>query len=204
MRTMNLIVLLALLPIIGAAGGGCARNNVQSVQATLSYQPERLPLWSIGPDARELSALTVHDERPEYAQTGQRLGTGDASRAPIEFVGGVEAWAEAALRDLLEEGGVRFAETGERELIVRIEDLRLHERIVVQASYQGRIVLSFELVDADGRSLWSSRTEGEARNWGRPARDINCSETPNHAIYRAAEEALRDAGFAAAMMGSEE
>src|SRR5205085_12574589 len=74
---------------------------------------------------------------------------------------------------------------GRSTLRLTIDQINTTENVLHRSGYDGRIVMSADLVGGNGTSCWKDRLDGFAETYGYAGSAENYRETLNHALDRA-------------------
>jgi len=96
----------------------------------------------------------------------------------------VAAWVRSGATDTLKRAGASVGKTSAATLRLTIDQISTTENVLHRSGYEGRIVMSAELVRS-GASCWKDRLDGFAENYGYAGSAENYQETLNHALDRA-------------------
>ena len=96
--------------------------------------------------------------------------------------------------DTLKRAGASVGKTSAATLRLTIDQISTTENVLHRSGYEGRIVMSAELV-RNGPSCWKDRLDGFAENYGYAGSAENYQETLNHALDRAMIRLLGSSDF---------
>jgi len=85
--------------------------------------------------------------------------------------------------------------SGAPVLRLSVRQIMTSENIARRSGFEGRILISAELVRKGGGVCWQDRVEGSSENYGYSGGTENYQETLNHALDRAMIRLLGDPGF---------
>lgn len=165
---------------------GCAPSTLQplTVAPTHTMMVESAEVSVVQPCAA-ISELTVEDARPEGPIGKRFLEQQPGVSQPVSFQGDASEWARAGIEAVFQKAQVG-RDASKPALRIKIEQIFTEETVYRRAEFDGRVVLSVEVVPAGGgAACWSTRVDGFAENYGYAGNLLNYQETLNHALDRA-------------------
>jgi hypothetical protein len=191
-KTFTPVVLLALGGFL--AGGGCRVSNVKPITFPADYEPMQSGSEiTVAPACAVFRELIVVDDRPDGTTDGVRTIQDRDGRSDIFMDGDVEAWLRAGVaRGLVKSHFPQDSSAG-LDLTMKLAAIRIEEVAYRNSTFEGRVIIDIELNrTGGGGSVWSHRTDGSAKNYGRPGKTENYQETVNHALDRAVTNAVNN------------
>jgi hypothetical protein len=147
------------------------------------------------PSCAAVSDVRVTDARTDKA-LGKRFVEGkNVPSATVTAATDVAEWARSGALDELKRAGVVTAKVGAPTLRISIDQINTSENVLHRSGYEGRLMISAELINANGTSCWKDRSDGFAENYGYAGSAENYQETLNHALDRAMLRLLNSADF---------
>ena len=183
------LVMAGLVPLVAA----CRVSSIGPVTFPAVYRPEEAIAASTVDACVAVSTIRVADDRQDRSTVGVRSIEEREGRAIISIEGDIEGWLRIGVERAFEVAGIRRVDSAP-SVTFRMTTLVVDEVAYRNAEYDGRVVLDVSVVDADGEP-WSFRATGTAENYGRPGNPANYQETINHALDRAAANAVSNAEF---------
>lgn len=175
---------------------GCAASSVSPVSVPLQYKmmasPAEFPALQ---SCASVSSIEVNDSRTEKTLGVRVLQENKASTAPVTAASDVAAWVRSGLENCLKQGGVAVGKAGGPVLRVTVDSIKTDESVFHRAQYDGRIMLTAQLIAAGGSSCWKEQVDGFSENYGYAGSAENYQETLNHALDRAVIRILSSAEF---------
>lgn len=192
------------LGVILVVAGGCKVSKLEPVSFRAMYRPEgEMSAITAAPACAAFRQLNVNDERSDKRLAGTRLIQDQADQSDIFIDGDVEAWFRAAVSRGLVRAQFPQNEGASLDVNFRLAAIHIEEVAYRNSTFEGRVVIDIELVDAaGGDTVWSHRTDGVSSNYGRPGNPTNYQETVNHALDRAVASAVNDGELRQALCAS--
>jgi len=136
-------------------------------------------------DCAAISDIRVTDARTDKT-LGQRFIQGVSEPwADVKTDSNVAEWVTTGVVEGLKNSGAAMAVAGKPVLHVSVEQVSTKENVYFAGGYEGHVVISGELLAANGKSCWKNRAEGSGENYGHAGSIANYQETLNHALDRA-------------------
>ena len=132
-----------------------------------------------------IADVRVTDARTDKTIDRRAVEGKTAAPAPVTTTSDVTAWVRAGVMDTLKRVGAPMGKTGAPTLRLTIDQINTTENVLHRSGYEGRIVMSADLVGGNGTSCWKDRFDGFAENYGYAGSAENYRETLNHALDRA-------------------
>ena len=137
------------------------------------------------PECAAVSDIRVTDVRTDKT-LGQRYIQGVREPwAEVKTESNVAEWVTTGVVEGLKNSGAAVAVAGKPVLHVSIEQVSTKENVYFAGGYEAHVVISGELLGANGKSCWKDRAEGTGENYGHAGSIDNYQETLNHALDRA-------------------
>ena len=171
----------------------CRVSSVGPVTFPAAYSPEEPIVASTVDACVAVGTIYVADDRPDRSTVGERSIEAREGRAVISIEGDIEDWLRSGIERAFETAAIRRVDSAP-SVTFRLTTLVVDEVAYRNAEYDGRVVLEVSVVGADGEPS-SFGASGTAENYGRPGNPANYQETINHALDRAASQAVSNAGF---------
>jgi hypothetical protein len=189
---MRHCVCLTLVLVLAACS---TPSTVSPISFPLQYKMTASPgEFPTLPPCAAISGVQAVDSRTDKA-IGKRFIEGrNAASADVTVTSDLAEWVRAGALDALKRGGVTPGSSGST-LRLSIDQIVTSENVVHRSGYEGRIVLSAELLSKSGTSCWKDRVEGSSENYGYAGSAENYRETLNHALDRAMIRLLGDPDF---------
>jgi hypothetical protein len=167
---------------------GCSTpSSVAPISFPLAYKTMASPGdFPTLPPCATLADVQVTDVRADRS-IGKRFVEGNASAtAPVTVSSDVAAWVRSGALETLKRSGTSFGNPSAPVLRISVEQITTNENIVHRSGYDGRIVISGQLIRlGSGSPCWRDRADGAAENYGYSGSIENYQETLNHALDRA-------------------
>ena len=201
---MPRLLIASLSALLLAVFAGCAAKSLKPTTMELTYQPSELP--SEHPKVQScaaLSALHVEDARNGGSEAGQRLLEQQPEvTETITWRGDALPWFKQGVDVHLRRSSLLTNVSGKPEGTLKLEQIKMTEKVHLRASYDGRVVLSLDLRSPDtGRTCWSARVTGFAENRGYPATGDIYNTTLNQALDKALIQLLGSTELTANLCG---
>ncbi len=146
------------------------------------------------PTCAAISSIQVTDARLDKTIGKRYVETNPSITAPVTASSDVAAWVKAGAAAAAQRAGINQT-AGGAVLRLSVRQIATSENVARRSGFEGRIVLSAELVRKGGGVCWQDRTEGTSENYGYSGAVDNYQETLNHALDRAMIRLLGDPGF---------
>jgi hypothetical protein len=176
-----------MLAVAGVLPAACAPSKLTPLSLAPQYRTmaESVEIPVVQPCVG-FSGLTVEDARAAK-DTGVRvIEERPGTSQPVSFPGDPVPWVRAAAEAVFRQAGVRTDVAGKPALKLRVEQIVTDEKVYRRAEYDGRVVLTAELLSGEGgASCWTGRVDGFSENYGYAGSLENYEETLNHALDRA-------------------
>ena len=193
LRKVQISVCLAVLFFV--AGCTAIPTSLGPTAIPLQYQEVASAGEFPGvPACAALSGIQVTDARLDKTIGKRYVETNPAITAPVTASSDVAAWVRAGASAAAQRVGINQT-SGGPILRLSVRQIMTSENVARRSGYEGRIVLSAELVRRGGGVCWQDRTEGASENYGYSGAVDNYQETLNHALDRAMIRLLGDPGF---------
>jgi hypothetical protein len=178
----NCVCLTVLVLVVACSTPSSVAPVSFSLQYKTTASPGEFPTL---PPCAAISDVQAVDSRTEKA-IGRRFVEGrTTAAAPVTVSSDIGAWVRAGALDALKRAGVSPGTSGAATLRISIDQINTSENVLHRAGYEGRLVLSAELLARSGTSCWKDRADGFAENYGYAGSAENYQETLNHALDRA-------------------
>lgn len=185
MKPRHLLIAPALLLV------GCAPSTLQplTVAPKHTMMVEAAEVSVVQPCAA-ISELTVEDARTEGPIGKRFLEQQPNVSQPVSFPRDASDWARTGIEAIFQKAQLG-RDASKPALRIKVEQIFTEETVYRRAEFDGRVVLTAEVVPAGGgAACWSTRVEGFAENYGYAGNLLNYQETLNHALDRAALKLL--------------
>jgi hypothetical protein len=146
------------------------------------------------PPCAAISAIQVDDALATPTIGKRYVETNPSVTAPVSASTDVRAWVKAGAEASAQRVGIH-QRPGGPVLRLTVRQIATSEDVARRSGYEGRILLSVELVRKGGGACWQDRAEGASENYGYSGTAENYQETLNHALDRAMIHFLTDPGF---------
>jgi hypothetical protein len=174
-------VCLTLVVVLAACSTPSAVSPISfPLQYKTTASPGEFPTL---PSCAAISGVQAVDSRTDKA-IGKRFIEGKTASADVMVTSDLAEWVRAGALDALKRGGVTPGSSGST-IRLSIDQIVTSENVLHRSGYEGRIVLSAELLSKSGDSCWKERVEGSSENYGYAGSAENYQETLNHALDRA-------------------
>jgi hypothetical protein len=191
-RTEKLICLALLIFVAGCTA---IPTSLNPTAIPLQYQMVASPgEFPNVPACAALSGVQVSDARLDKTIGKRYVETNPSITAPVTASSDVAEWVKAGASAAAQRVGIS-QKIGAPVLRLSVRQIITSENVARRSGYEGRIVLSAELVRRGGGVCWQDRTEGASENYGYSGATDNYQETLNHALDRAMIRLLGDPGF---------
>jgi hypothetical protein len=149
-------------------------------------------------------AFRLADGRPSASARVLGTRTDGADRVyELTATNDVAAVVEAALADVAGQWGLDLRGDARFRLVGKLVQLEVLEtNRAFGAAFDASVRLEFELLDADGRVVWSGACTGNATRTGRKFSSENCNEALSDALVAAFAMLVDDARLQAAWPGA--
>jgi hypothetical protein len=187
-------VLIVAAAIAIASASACKVSRLDPVSFHTRYDPQGSSgAITTAPACVAFRTLNVSDGRADKRLAGVRSLQEKADRSDIFMEGDVELWLRAGVTRGLDHANFQEEDDASFDLNISLAALHIDEVAFRNSTYDGRVVLDVELVDvSSGESVWKERTDGTAKNYGRPGKRENYQETINHALDRAVANSVNN------------
>jgi hypothetical protein len=166
--------------------------------------PESLPAFETTGGIRRLKIEQIVDKRNDKRQIGENtekkvpgtVGVAGPSlggvSVPISTMSDVPVFVQRNLLSLLQTAGLDIV-ADDAEAILKLELVRFWA--VEANAYRADVRVRCQLVDVEGKEIWSAVVGGVGENWGRSLKWENYCETFSNAIFELAVRLLEQEGF---------
>jgi hypothetical protein len=186
------VVLTALLAFAGCTA---IPTSLNPLAVSLQYAPvANAGEFPSMPSCASISAIQVNDARATSMLGKRYVETNPSISAPVNAASDVRAWVRAGAESSAQRVGIR-QDPGGPMLRLTIRQISTSENVARRSGYEGRILISADLVRKSGTVCWQTRLEGVSENYGYSGTADNYQETLNHALDRALIRLLSDPGF---------
>lgn len=184
--------LAALLLVAGCTAMPSSVNPIAvPLQYTTMANPGEFPTL---PACASVSAIQVTDARSDKTIGKRYLENNPAAFAPVTASSDVAAWIRTGASDAARRSGVAV-KSGAPVLRLSVRQIVTSENVARRSGFEGRILISAELVRKKGGVCWQDRFEGSSENYGFSGATDNYQETLNHALDRAMIRLFGDPGL---------
>lgn len=146
------------------------------------------------PACAAFSSIHVIDSRLGSAIGKRYVETQPSITAPLSTSSDVAGWMKAGAVNAAQRAGINQT-AGGPILRLTVRQITVAENVARRSGFEGRLLISAELVRKGGGVCWQDRIEGTSENYGYSGANENYQETLNHALDRALIRLLSDPGF---------
>ncbi|MGI8889886.1 MAG: hypothetical protein ACR2G0_03770 [Chthoniobacterales bacterium] len=146
------------------------------------------------PSCAAFSSIQVVDGRLDATIGKRYVETNPSITAPVTTSSDVAAWMKAGASNAAQRLGIS-QQAGAATLRITVRQIAVSENVARRSGFEGRILISAELIRKGGGICWQDRLEGSSENYGYSGTPENYQETVNHALDRTMIRLLSDPGF---------
>ncbi len=146
------------------------------------------------PACASFSSIQVVDSRLDATIGKRYVETNPSITAPLSTASDVAGWMKAGAVNAAQRVGIN-QKAGGATLRITVRQIAVSENVARRSGFEGRLLISAELLRKGGGVCWQDRIEGTSENYGYSGSNENYEETLNHALDRAMIRLLSDPGF---------
>lgn len=190
-----------LAALLGVSAGvfGCAEHH-DSLAMNLEWAPKSDPcdvsstaLSAFVGQTLQIMAFSDHRNTTEVGSNVE-----ERTARPVTAMNNVPAFVTGHVADVFQECHVVLAPSGYTR-ILKGEVTQFY--VKEDNDYNGTLILTLSLSDADGKQLWQGVAAGHSKRWGHSLSAENYNETFSESIIEAVKDLMGNSSFLDAVRG---
>ncbi|MDQ3198354.1 MAG: hypothetical protein M3Q46_04065, partial [Verrucomicrobiota bacterium] len=167
-------------------------TSLGPVSVSLQYNQIASPgEFPTAPACASISSIQVVDSRLDPTIGKRYVETNPSVTAPLSTASDVAGWIKAGADNAAQRAGIS-QKAGGAVLRITLRQIAVNENVARRSGFEGRLLISAELLRKGGGVCWQDRIEGTSENYGYSGSNENYEETLNHALDRAMIRLLSD------------